>query len=54
MAATATHLKPQAPAVHIGFVSQLSAVLGLIARTLADFNRYMDAGQQVHGHDHIR
>ena len=43
-----TDLDFHAPATRFGNVSRLSRVLRVIARTLADFNRYMDAAQQVY------
>ena len=48
MTAFTTDLNLHASATRIGFVSRLSHLLRAIARTLADFNRYMDAAQQVH------
>ena len=49
MTTITTDLNIHAPATRIGFVSRLSHILRVIARTVADFNRYMDAAQQVHG-----
>ena len=49
MTTITTDLSIHAPATRIGFASRLSHILQAIARTLADFNRYMDAAQQVHG-----
>ena len=49
MTTITTDLSIHAPATRIGLVSRLSQILRAIARILADFNRYMDAAQQVHG-----
>ena len=49
MTTTTTGLSIHAPATRIGLASRLSLILQAIARTLADFNRYMDAAQKVHG-----
>lgn len=49
MTTITTDLSIHAPANRIGFASVLSTILQMITRTLADFNRYMDAAQQVHG-----
>ena len=49
MTTITTDLSIQAPATRIGLVSILSHILQVFTRTLADFNRYMDAARQVHG-----
>ncbi len=49
MTTITTDLSIHAPATRIVFTSRLAQILRVIARILADFNRYMDAAQQVHG-----
>jgi hypothetical protein len=44
---TSTDIKSHLSATCIGFISLLSRVFKVITRTLADFNRYMDAAQKV-------
>ena len=49
MTTITTGLSIDVPATRIGFRARLALILNAIARILADFNRYMDAAQQVHG-----
>ncbi len=49
MTAITSILHAQFPATRIGLVKRLLAVAGLIVRTLADFNRYIDSAQRIHG-----